>query len=281
MSTTTADRLKRYRSKFIEDYGGIALGAEAVLVYMFLYVPILVMVALSFNDSRFAIVWQGFTTRWFEALLQGETVARVDPNAAWIALQNSIIIAVVATAASTIFGTMLAMALDRHEFPGKRALQGVTYMPLIIPSIVLGISLLLFFNLIGISPSIGTAIIGHIAFGISYVTIIVLARLQSFDQATEEAAMDLGASEFETFRWITFPQIRPGIIAGGLLAFAMSFDDFVVTFFIIGNDNTLPIFFFGMVRQGISPGVNVIATIILLATFALVAVAQWIGGITW
>lgn len=281
MSTTSTSWFKRARSRLIDRHGGTALGLGAVLVYVFLYAPIAVMIVLSFNDSRLAIVWQGFTTKWWAALFSGETIARVNPHVAWIALQNSLIIAVVTVIVSTTFGTMLALALNRYEFPGKSALQGVTYMPLIIPSIVMGISLLLFFNLVGLTTGVRTAIIGHIAFDISYVTVIVLARLQSFDRTLEEAAKDLGAREFETFRWVTFPLIKPGIIAGALLGFAMSFDDFVVTFFIIGNENTLPIFFFGMVRQGISPGVNVIATAILVATFLSIALAQRIGGITW
>ena len=281
MSTTTVGRFKRIRSRLIDRHGGTALGLEAIFVYAFLYTPIAVMIALSFNDSRLAIVWQGFTTKWYAALFSGESIARVNPSVAWAALQNSLLIAVVTVAVATTFGTMLALALNRYEFPGKSLLQGVTYMPLIIPSIVMGISLLLFFNLLGITTGVRTAVIGHIAFDISYVTVIVLARLQSFDRTLEEAAKDLGAREFETFRWVTFPLIKPGIIAGALLGFAMSFDDFVVTFFIIGNENTLPIFFFGMVRQGISPGVNVIATAILVATFGFVALAQWIGGLTW
>ena len=281
MSTTTVSRFKRVRSRLIDRHGGTALGIEAILVYAFLYTPIAVMIALSFNDSRLAIVWKGFTTEWYAALFSGETIARVNPTVAWSALQNSLLIAVVTVVVSTTLGTMLALALNRYEFPGKGLLQGVTYMPLIIPSIVMGISLLLFFNLLGIATGVGTAIVGHIAFDISYVTVIVLARLQSFDRTLEEAAKDLGAREFETLRWVTLPLIKPGIIAGALLGFAMSFDDFVVTFFIIGNENTLPIFFFGMVRQGISPGVNVIATAILVATFGFVALAQWIGGITW
>ena len=273
--------LRRIRSKLMERYGGYILGAEAVMVYLFLYLPIAVLVALSFNDSRYAIVWRGFTTRWYEQLLAGNTISRVNPEVAFVALQNSILIAVVTVIASVIFGTMLAMALDRYVFRGKSLFTGVVYMPLIIPSIVMGISLLLFFNFIGLSQGLGTAIIGHIAFDISYVTVIVLARLQSFDETLEEAAMDLGAAELETFRYVTLPAIKPGIIAGALLGFAMSFDDFVVTFFIIGNENTLPIFFFSMVRQGISPGVNVVATLILVVTLGAIVLAQRIQGPIW
>jgi len=276
-----AGRLRRARSNLMERYGGSLLGVEALLVYLFLYLPIVVLVALSFNDSRYATVWQGFTTRWYEQLVAGETVSRVNPEVAFVALQNSVLIAVVTVLVSVVFGTMLAMALDRYAFRGKSLFTGVVYMPLIIPSIVMGISLLLFFDIAGFNLGLVTATIGHIAFDISYVTIIVLARLQSFDPTLEEAAKDLGAAELETFRYVTLPAIKPGIIAGALLGFAMSFDDFVVTFFIVGNQNTLPIFFFSMVRQGISPGVNVVATAILVVTLGAILLAQRIEGITW
>lgn len=271
---------RRARAALFERGTGV-LAVQTAFVYLFLYLPIAVLITLSFNDSRYAVVWQGFTTEWYTALLRGETVARVDPTAAWNAFLNSVEIAAATVIISTVFGTMLAFALDRYEFPGKRLFTGVVFMPIIIPSIVMGISLLLFFNIIGIQLGIGTAVIGHVAFGISFVAVVVAARLRTFDQTMEEAAMDLGANELETFRFVTLPMIKPGIFAGGLLAFAMSFDDFVVTFFIIGQENTLPIFFFGMVRQGISPGVNVVAALIIVITMALVAVAQWFQGPTW
>jgi spermidine/putrescine transport system permease protein len=269
-------RFKRARSNLMKRYGGWILGAEALGVYLFLYIPVVLLVVLSFNDSRYAIVWEGFTTRWYESLLAGQTIGRVNPEVAWVALQNSVIIAVVTVVVSVVFGTMLALALDRYVFAGKSLFTGVVYMPLIIPSIVMGISLLLFFNMVNISQGLVTATIGHIAFDISYVTVIVLARLGNVDRSLEEAAQDLGARELETFRYVTLPLIKPGILAGALLGFALSFDDFVVTFFIIGNQNTLPIFFFSMVRQGISPGVNVVATLILVATLGLIGLAQWL-----
>ncbi|WP_227356551.1 ABC transporter permease [Haladaptatus salinisoli] len=282
MSAETPGRgwFARVRSRLFR-HGGALLAVEAALVYLFLYVPIAVLIALSFNDSRYALVWQGFTTEWYEALLAGETVARVNPDAAFSALVHSVEIAVATVVVSTVFGTMLAFALDRYEFPGKGLFTGVVYMPIIIPSIVMGISLLLFFNIVGMSLGLHTATIGHIAFDISFVAIVVLARLQRFDRTLEEAAKDLGANELETFRYVTLPLLKPGIVAGALLAFAMSFDDFVVTFFIIGNQNTLPIFFFSMVRQGITPGVNVVAALIIVVTMAVVAVAQWFEGPIW
>lgn len=282
MSTGSSNRnpLARLRSRAFE-WGGPLLALEAALVYLFLYVPIVVLIALSFNDSRYALVWQGFTTEWYADLLAGNTVARVDPSAAFSALVHSVEIALVTVVVSVVFGTMLAFALDRYEFPGKGLLTGVVYMPIIIPSIVMGISLLLFFNIVGMSLGLHTATIGHIAFDISFVAIVVLARLQRFDRTLEEAAKDLGANELETFRYVTLPLLKPGIMAGALLAFAMSFDDFVVTFFIIGNQNTLPIFFFSMVRQGITPGVNVVAALIIVGTMALVGLAQWFEGPIW
>lgn len=271
---------KRIRSRLFE-HGVYVLSIEAALMYLFLYIPIVVVILLSFNDSQYVLVWQGFTTEWWEALFRGETIARVDPTNAWIALRHSLEIATVTVLVSTVFGTLLAFGIDRYDFPGKNLLLGVVYMPIIIPSIVMGISLLLFFSAVGLSLGIATATIGHIAFGISFVAVVVAARLKSFDRTLEEAAQDLGANELETFRYVTFPAIKPGVLAGALLAFAMSFDDFVVTFFIIGNQNTLPIFFFSKVRMGVTPGVNVIAAAIIIVTLAIVALAQRIEGPIW
>jgi len=173
--------LRRARAGLFER-GGALLFVQTTLVYLFLYLPIAVLITLSFNDSRYAIVWQGFTVEWYAALLSGETVARVDPGAAWAALVNSVEIAVATVIISTVFGTMLAFALDRYDFPGKRLFTGVVFMPIIIPSIVMGISLLLFFNIVGIQLGIRTAVIGHVAFGISFVAVVVAARLKNFDR---------------------------------------------------------------------------------------------------
>lgn len=260
--------------RFVERYGRRILVAEAALVYLFLYVPVVVLVALSFNSSRFVMIWKGFTIHWYRQLFAGQTFAGIDPDTAFRAISTSLEIALVSVVLSTIFGTMLAFALDRYEFPGKSLLRGVVYLPIVIPAIVTGISMLLFFNILGMTLGIKTAMIAHVMFNISFVTILVFARLQSFDRGLEEAAKDLGAGSLETFRYVTLPLIRPGILAGMLLAFSMSFDDFVITFFVVGNNNTLPIYFFSMIRQGVTPGVNVIATIVMLSTMVLVAVAS-------
>ncbi|WP_416840930.1 ABC transporter permease [Haloferax sp. DFSO52] len=262
--------LVNVRQTLVQRYSSAVITTEAILMYLFLYGPIVLLVALSFNSSRSVLVWEGFTTKWYRQLFSGEIFAQIDPSVAATALWNSIQIAVVSVVVALVFGTMLAITLDRHEFPGKRALRGLVYLPIIVPSVVTGISLLMFYQLVGQDLSIWTATAAHIMFNISFVTIVVFTRLQQFDRSIEEAAMDLGANELETFRYVTLPAIKPGLIAAALLAFTMSFDDFVITFFVIGNQNTLPIFFFSMVRQGVTPGVNVIATLILIGTVALV-----------
>ncbi|MFC7046042.1 ABC transporter permease [Halobacteriaceae archaeon GCM10025711] len=202
----------------------------------------------------------------------------MNPDVAWVAFKNSMYIGVVAMVVSTVFGTMLAFVLQRYDFVGKRPFTGIVYMPIIMPSIIMGISALLFFRYVGMTTGIGTTMIAHIAFDISYVAVIVYARLASFNVLLEEASKTLGANRLETFRYVTLPNIMPAIVAAALLAFVLSFDDFVITFFVVGTKNTLPVYFFGMVRQGIAPGVNVIATLIVLAASGLVFLAWYLGG---
>lgn len=264
--------------RFLENNAERLISIEAIGFYLFLYLPILVVVVTSFNDARIAIAWKGFTTKWYTQLLSGQGTRVVNPDVAWVAFKNSMYIGTVAMVVSTVFGTMLAFVLQRYDFVGKRPFMGLVYMPIIMPSIIMGISALLFFRQLGIVTGLGTTMIAHIAFDISFVSVIVYARLAGFDERLEEAAKNLGANRLETFRYVTLPSIMPAIIAAALLAFALSFDDFVITFFVIGTDNTLPVFFFGMVRQGIAPGVNVVATLIMLVAMSLVFVAWYLGG---
>lgn len=266
--------------RVIENQSGRFISSTAIGFYLFLYIPILVVVLTSFNDSRIAIAWKGFTTKWYTMLLSGQGTRVVNPDVAWVAFKNSMYIGSVAMVVSTVFGTMLAFALQRYNFVGKRPFMGLVYMPIIMPSIIMGISALLFFRQLGFKTGLGTTMIAHIAFDISFVAVIVYARLAGFDERLEEAAKNLGANRLETFRYVTLPSIMPAIIAGALLAFALSFDDFVITFFVIGTDNTLPTFFFSMVRQGVAPGVNVVATLIMFVAFGLVGIAWYIGGET-
>jgi spermidine/putrescine transport system permease protein len=279
--TTSSARLSNpwYRFKrVLERNATFLISAEALAFYVFLYIPIIVVVVTSFNDARIAIAWEGFTTKWYEMLLSGQGTRVVNPDVAWVAFKNSVYVGAVSMAVSTVFGTMLAFVLQRYDFVGKRPFVGLVYMPIIMPSIIMGISALLFFRTIGLQTGLGTTMIAHIAFNISYVSVVVYARLAGFDQTLEEAAKSLGANRLETFRYVTLPSIMPAIVAAALLAFVLSFDDFVITFFVVGTENTLPVFFFGMVRQGIAPGVNVVATLILLVVSAGVVLAMYLGG---
>lgn len=237
--------------------------ATAGAVYFFLHLPVLVLVAFSFNDSRFSVDWRGFTLEWYQRLLQRPDILR--------GLRASLIVASVATVISAVLGTLLALAIARHRFRGRRALAGFLYVPIVTPEIVVGISLLLLFALLKLPLGLTTIIIAHVAFCISFVVIVVLARLQGMDQNLEEAAMSLGADEITTFRRVTIPQLWPGILAGALLAFTISFDDFVITSFVAGpGSSTLPIVVYGMVRKNVEPSINAISTIILVVTAILI-----------
>jgi spermidine/putrescine transport system permease protein len=188
-------------------------------------------------------------------------------------LKASLIVGGVSTVVSAVLGTLVALALARHRFRGRTALEGFLYVPIVTPEIVVGISLLILFALVKIPLGLTTIIIAHVAFCLSFVVIVVLARLEGMDQNLEEAAMILGADEITTFWKVTVPQLWPGILAGALLAFTMSFDDFVITSFVSGS-STLPIVVYGMVRRNIEPSINAISTIILLVTMALIYLAD-------
>lgn len=244
--------------------------AIAVLVYLFLHLPILVLVAFSFNDSKFAVDWQGFTLEWYHRLLERPDIVR--------ALRASLIVGVASTIVSAILGTLLALGLARHRFRGRTALEGFLYVPIVTPEIVVGISLLILFALFRIPLGLATITIAHVAFSVSFVVVVVLARLEGMDQTLEEAAMILGADEVTTFWKVTVPQLWPGILSGALLAFTMSFDDFVITSFVSGSgSSTLPIVVYGMVRRNVEPSINAISTIILLVTTALIYLADRVG----
>jgi len=240
----------------------------AVVMYCFLYLPIVILIIFSFNSAKSGIVWKGFTINWFIKLFHDQSIM--------LALRNSLEIAFLTTAGSTIIGTMAALAMHKYQFRGKAILKGVVYIPVIIPEIVVGVSLLSFFALLKISLGVTTITIAHIAFCLSYVIIIVQARLHGFDRSLEEASMDLGANRYETFFYVTLPVIAPGIISAALLCFTLSIDDFVITFFTQGpNSTTLPVKIYSMVKFGVSPVVNAISTIFLLVTtIAVVLVAR-------
>jgi spermidine/putrescine transport system permease protein len=260
------------------------LWVQAALAFAFLYLPILILIIYSFNASKFNAVWRGFTLDWYGSLFSsnaGATLATSSSAGILPALNNSLLIAAVSTVLATIFGTMLALALERFHFPGRKAVEALLFLPIIMPEITIGISLLVFFtlafriveNLTGIRLNLGlpTVIIGHVVFNISFVTITVRARLAELDPQLEQAAFDLGANEWRTFWRITFPLILPAIFSAALLAFTLSLDDFVVTFFTTGvGSMTLPLLVYGMIKFAVTPAINAISTLMLLVSLLLV-----------
>ena len=239
----------------------------SLAVYAFLHLPILVLVVFSFNDSKFSVDWAGFTLDWYRRLLERPDILR--------GLKASLIVGGVSTVISAVLGTLIALALARHRFRGRTAFEGFLYVPIVTPEIVVGISLLILFALVKVPLGLTTIAIAHVAFSLSFVVIVVLARLQGMDGTLEEAALILGADEVTTFWKVTVPQLWPGILSGALLAFTMSFDDFVITSFVSGSgSSTLPIVVYGMVRRNVEPSINAISTIILLVTTALIYLAD-------
>jgi spermidine/putrescine transport system permease protein len=241
--------------------------AVTIAVYLFLHLPILVLMVFSFNDSKFSVDWQGFTLNWYHRLLERPDIMR--------GLKASMIVGVASTVISAVLGTLIALALARHRFRGRTLFEGFLYVPIVTPEIVVGISLLILFALFQVPLGLTTITIAHVAFSISFVVVVVLARLEGMDGTLEEAAMILGADEITTCWRVTVPQLWPGIISGALLAFTMSFDDFVITSFVSGSgSSTLPIVVYGMVRRNVEPSINAISTIILLVTTALIYFAD-------
>ncbi|PSF39432.1 spermidine/putrescine ABC transporter permease PotC [Aphanothece hegewaldii CCALA 016] len=267
----------------IRKFGKYGLWFNTIFGLIFLYLPIFILIIYSFNASRFNSVWRGFTLDWYQSLLSGITDknAQITDDMVWSALQNSLIVAVISTFFSTLLGTMLALALERFQIRGKSWLEGLLILPIIIPEITMGISLLVFFSLLfklietftGIRLVLGlpTVIIGHIAFSLSFVAIIVRGRIAELEPFIEEAAWDLGANEWQTLRLIILPLITPSIISAALLAFTLSLDDFVITFFTTGvGATTLPLFVYGMIRFSVSPIINAISTLMLITSLLLV-----------
>jgi spermidine/putrescine transport system permease protein len=241
----------------------LGITASGILGYAFLYAPIIILVIFSFNASRFVSAWQGFSFRWYIELFNNAAMGT--------ALKNSLIVALVSTLISTVFGTMVALAMERYDFWGKLGFDALLYLPVIIPDIAMAVMLLLFFVMVSFTLSLITIIISHIAFNISFVAIVVRARLVGFDRSLEEAAQDLGANELQTFWYVTLPLLMPAILGGALLAFTLSLDDFVITFFTAGvGSTTLPLRIYSMVKLGITPEINAISTLLLLASMGLV-----------
>jgi len=249
------------------DPAAAILPAFTGLVVLFLLLPIIVMIVFGFNDlrGRFNFTWQGFTLEHYANIFTSQP--RMND-----ALLNSIIVAVVSTLVATALGTLIGLALSRYEFRGRGPLNLLIFLPIATPEVVLGASLLALFVSAGVARDITTIVIAHVMFNISYVVVTVRARLVGFNRNVEEAAADLGADEWTTFWKVTFPLIFPGILAAAMLAFAFSIDDFVITQFTAGIDQTFPLWVYGASRIGVPPEVNVMGTIIFgLAILGIVA----------
>jgi len=239
-------------------------------VLLLLHLPLAVLVAFSFSASKFSVEWTGFTLAWYERLFERRDILR--------ALRGSLLVGGASTVIAVVLGTLIALALARHRFRGRRLYEGLLYMPIVTPEIVTGISLLVLFVLLRVPLGLATVTIAHVAFSIPFVAVVVLARLSGMDEHLEEAAMMLGADEVTAFRRVTVPLLWPGILSGALLAFIMSFDDYVITSFVAGSgSSTLPLVVYGMVRRNIEPSINAISTLILAATVLLLYLAERLG----
>ena len=242
------------------------LGAFAVAVYVFLHLPVLVLIVFSFNESRFT-VWKAFSWKWYGQLARHARILA--------AVQNSLLVAVAATLLATAIGTLAAYAMWRFPRRSNRALDTVLQLSIVTPEIVTGISLLALFQsafrFVDLGLGLETIVVAHVAFSIAFVLLVVKARLAALDPALEEAALDLGATEWRTFWSVTLPLLRPGIVAAALLAFILSFDDYVITSFVAGvGSETLPLVIYSMARRGISPVVNALSAVLVVALGGLI-----------
>lgn len=241
-----------------------ALWAAAIAAYVFLYAPLAVVVMYSFNDSTMNAQWVGFTFKWYDVLFNDEEML----TAAW----NSLLIGLVASAISTLLGTMAGYALYKYK---PRVLPILVVAPIAIPEILMGVSLLIFFVTINLTLGLISIALAHIAFCVGFVAIVVRSRLSGMDESLVEAARDLGATPWQAFRLVTLPLIMPGVVAGALMAFTLSIDDFVITYFTAGADAmTLPIKIYTMVKVTVTPEVNAISTLLMLLTLMLILIAS-------
>lgn len=257
--------------------GNWLLGANAALVFGFLYLPVLILILFSFNNTRSVAVFTGFSTEWYTSLAQNAELLD--------AARNSLLVGLITTIVATLIGTLTALAMERYRFRMRTTFDANLYLPIVIPEIVMGIALLLFFNqalfpflqnALGIRATTGlhTITISHIAFDIPFVYVIVRARLADFDRSLEEAAADLGADEWQTFRRVTLPLLMPGIIGGALMAFTLSLDDYLITVFTKGiREQTMPLYIYSLVRRGVTPEINALSTALLLGSIGLVGLS--------
>ncbi len=239
-----------------------------MLVFAFLYVPIAVLVALSFNEGGLPTVWSGFSTKWYVSLAGNRDILS--------AALNTLIVALASTAIATLLGTLLAIGVEIRRRRGA-ALEALVFAPMIIPDIVRAVALLSFFSMLDVTMGLHTIVLAHVVFNLAFVCAVVRARLKSFDWSITEASADLGASAFTTFRRVTLPVILPAVIAGALLAFTLSVDEFIIAFFTAGAgraSTTLPMQIYSMIRFGITPEINALATIVMAVSVVALTISQ-------
>ncbi len=240
------------------------LWVTALAGYAFLYLPLVIVVVYSFNDSRLNAEWVGFTFDWYRKLFNNEEML--------VAAGNSLLIGLAASLVSTVLGTMAGMAMYRYRL---RVLPILVLMPIAIPEILMGVSLLIFFVLLNFTLGLLSVALAHIAFCVGFVAIVVRARLAGMDESLTEAARDCGATPWQAFRYVTLPLIMPGVIAGALMAFTLSIDDFVITFFTAGaGTTTLPLQIYSMIKIAVTPEVNAVSTLLMLVTLLLIVIAS-------
>ncbi|ACL25225.1 ABC transporter permease [Chloroflexus aggregans] len=276
-ATTTATRSRKVFVAGQLTWSGLGLALFSVLVYLFLYAPIAILVLFSFTRDEFGVRWTGFTLDWYIRLFNNPRMM----GAAW----NTLVVASVSTLVSTVIGTLLAIAMERYRFRGRNAMEGLIYLPIVVPEIVMAVALLAFSAIVfdaikwltgeTLRRNLTTVTIGHIAFSISFVVVVVRTSLKNFDRRLEEAAADLGANSWNIFWRITFPLILPGIVGGALLAFTLSLDDFIISLFLSGpGTSLLPVEVYNRVRRAVTPEINAISTLMLLLSMTLVALSQ-------
>ena len=243
--------------------------AVGVADLLFLYAPIAVLIVFSFNASKLSAHWQGFSLQWYAKLFSDEAILS--------STVNSLIVAAISTIFATVLGVLTAWTLERRAFRGQAAFESLLLMPIVIPEIMMGVAMLLFFVMIGLPLSLFTMIIAHTIFNFPVVALIVRARLRKLDPVLEEAAHDLGATPWLAFRHITLPLLMPGVIGAVLMAFTLSLDDFIISFFLAGaGSTTLPVKVYGMLKTAVTPEVNALSAVLVVISMVLVTVATWI-----
>lgn len=255
------------RSNDLGIGNGIMIKIITLLSIVFLVSPLIILIAFSFNAGRTVTHWEGFSMHWYGEIFNDTNI--------WISIRNSFIISFVSAFFSTILGTMAALAVGKYAFKGKEFFQNILYIPVILPEIIFGISLLALFLLIKLPLGFISIICAHITFSLSFVTLIVLAKLANFDPRIEEASLDLGANKWQTFRLVTFPNLMPAIVSGALFAFTLSIDDFIVTFFTAGiSSSTLPLKIYSLIKFGVTPALNAVSTVLIIFTVAVLAITN-------